>query len=140
MGISTRNNQSLSPPLLLLAALSLAIFTAACGGNGGESTNASHYPTGISEDLDQVLKYDARVQDSREEGDKLVVTVNEAWMSQPQGLQERAMGHWFALWKTSHGDKGKIVVEYGGDEVGSYTADKGFQPAPKKEPETESES
>jgi hypothetical protein len=120
-------------------ALSLTIGTAACGGGGADSSTAAHYPTGISEDLDQVLKYDSRVQDSREEGDKLVVTVNEAWVSQPQGLQERAMGHWFSMWKASHGDKGKIVVEYGGDEISSYTSDKGFQPAPKKEAEAESE-
>src|SRR5262245_14810570 len=132
MANSNSYYRSLSRSIWFLAALSLAIASGACGGGPADSTNAAKYPTGISDDIDQQLKYDARVQDSRQDGDKLVITVNEAWVSQPQGMQERALGHWFSVWKAAHGASSRIVVEYGGEEISSYTADKGFQPVMKK--------
>jgi hypothetical protein len=110
-------------------------MTTGCGSSESGEGHAAEYPAGISDDIAKLLKYDARVQSFSEDGDTLDVEVNDEWMAMPQGMQERAMGHWFSIWKSSHGAKARVVVRYGGSEISSYTADKGFQPAPKPKEE-----
>ena len=108
----------------------------ACAGGNSETAQGTRYPTGISDDIQKVLKYDARVQDFDLDGDLLSVNVNESWVAQPQGMHERALGQWYSLLKASHGDKARIVVKYEGNEVDTYTADKGYQPASKEKKES----
>src|SRR5712692_5927581 len=88
-------------PASLAAILRLALWTVApvamlfayaCGGDSRQTANAPKYPTGISEDIEQQLKYDARVDSFDTSSEDLVVNVNEAWLNSPPGMQERSVG------------------------------------------------
>jgi len=103
-----------------------------CGGGQTQSGNKPKYPVGISEDIEQQLKYDARVDTFEPDGETLVVNVNDSWLNSPPGMRERALGQWYSLWQPSHGNASKIVVKHAGEEIESWTADKGYQPKAKQ--------
>jgi hypothetical protein len=115
--------------MVLLAAV---LFAFGCGGDSRQTGSAAKYPTGISEDIGQQLKYDARVDSFDPDGEDLIVNVNETWLHSPPGIRERALGQWYSLWGPAHSSAGKIVVKFDGDEVESFTAEKGYQPAGKE--------
>jgi len=115
--------------MFLLAAV---VFAFGCGGDSQQTGSAAKYPTGISEDIVQQLKYDARVDSFDPDGEDLVVNVNDTWLHSPPGIRERALGQWYSLWRPAHSSASKIVVKYEGDEVESWTAEKGYQPVTKE--------
>ena len=112
---------------LTAVGLCLMLFAIGCGGGSHNASSAEKYPAGISEDVEQQLKYDARVDGVEPEGENLIVNVNESWMHSPPGMRERALGHWYSLWKPT-GKASKIVIKYEGNEVESWTGEKGYQP------------
>jgi hypothetical protein len=132
-GTGKRENASVTRPrpLAWAFALGVMLFACACGGGDTSTTNARQFPTGISDDIYKQLKYDARVQDYQEEGNTLIVNVNESWMASPPGMRERALGQWYSLWQNAHGkqDDLKIVVQHEGNALDSWSVDKGYQPA-----------
>ena len=119
-------------PAAWMVLLSAVLFAFGCGGDSPQTGSAAKYPTGISEDIGQQLKYDARVDSFDPDGEDLIVNVNETWLHSPPGIRERALGQWYSLWGPAHSSAGKIVVKFDGDEVESYTAEKGYQPASKE--------
>ena len=118
-------------PLMWAVAISAAIFIYACGGDSTHTNTAHQYPTGIGDDIHKQLKYDSRVQDYTEDGTTLFVNVNESWMQTPPGMRERALGQWYSLWQNAQGkkDKLKVVVQYEGNALDSWSGENGFQPA-----------
>jgi hypothetical protein len=124
-------------PIVWAIALGTLMLAFACGGETPPADSARQYPTGISDDIYKQLKYDARVQDYNEEGNTLVVNVNESWIQSPPGMRERALGQWYSLWQGAHGKQSdlKIVVQHEGNPVDSWSADKGYQPAVNKKSE-----
>lgn len=120
---------------MILAAA--AIFTFGCGSDAPHSGSAVKYPAGISEDIRQQLKYDARVESFDADGEDLVVNVNDSWLHSPPGMRERALGQWYSLWQTGHGSAGKIVVNHNGTEVETWTAGKGYQPTAEQKKNVE---
>lgn len=132
-GTEKKENDSVTRlrPLIWAFALGAMLFAYACGGDDTSTNNASQYPTGISDDIYKQLKYDARVQDYQEEGNTLIVNVNDSWMLSPPGMRERALGQWYGLWQNAHGkqDDLKIVVQHEGNALDSWSVDKGYQPA-----------
>ena len=109
------------------------LFASGCGSDSHEAGTAAKYPAGISEDIEQQLKYDARVDGFEPEGEDLIVNVNGTWLHSPPGIRERALGQWYSLWKPAHGSASKIVVKFEGNEVERWTSEKGYQPASKEE-------
>jgi hypothetical protein len=116
----------LSRLVLLAIALGSMLFVNGCGSDATPTGgSAKEYPAGVSEEIEKQLKYDARV-DSFEAGDEnLIVDVNDAWVSSPQGMQERAMGQWYSLWHAQH--SGNVIVKHNGNPVASWSA-KGYKP------------
>jgi hypothetical protein len=114
-------------------ALGLVLFTFGCGSDSHKTSTGEKYPAGISEDIEQQLKYDARVDGFEPEGEDLIVNVNDSWLHSPPGIRERALGHWFSLWQPAHSPTSKIVVKFEGTEVERWTAEKGYQPATKED-------
>lgn len=120
--------------LVLWLVLMLAVaFSFGCGSDSQHSGSAAKYPSGISEDIEQQLKYDARVDSYDSSGDTLTVNVNEAWLNSPPGMQERSVGQWYTLWHSSH--SGGVVVQHDGNKVASWTSDGGYKPEPKSKGE-----
>jgi hypothetical protein len=119
--------------MLVAFVLGSMVLAVGCGSDSHHTSSAEKYPAGISEDVEQQLKYDARVESFTPEGDDLIVNVNDAWMHSPPGIRERALGHWFSLWKPSQNTASKIVVKFDGNEVERWTAEKGYEPASKEE-------
>jgi hypothetical protein len=115
--------------MVLLAA---TIFAFGCGSDSQHSSSAAKYPTGISEHIEQQLKYDARVDSFEPDGEDLIVNVNDSWLHSPPGMRERALGQWYSLWQPAHSSASKIVVRFDGNEVERWTAEKGYQPASKE--------
>jgi hypothetical protein len=114
---------------LWMAALGAMLFAHGCGSASREGGSTAKYPTGISDDIQQQLKYDARV-DTFEAGDSdLTVNVNDAWLNSPPGMQERSTGQWYSLWHSNHG--GKVIVQHDGNQVASWSSDSGYKPSPK---------
>lgn len=111
--------------MVLLAAM-LSAF--GCGSDPHQTSTATKYPAGISEDIEQQLKYDARVESSEPDGEDLIVNVNDTWLHSPPGMRERALGQWYSLWLPAHSPASKIVVRFDGNEVERWTAEKGYQP------------
>ncbi len=127
-----------------LPVLIALILMAACGGHLETSGPAAQFPEGsvTNEDVEKLLKFDARVQDFEMDGNKLVVNVNQSWLSSPPGIQERAMGKWYGYWQAAHGgsaakpQKGvDVIARFDGKEIAHWTAD-GYK-APKKESTSE---
>ena len=114
-----------------------ALFAFGCGSDSPQTGSTAKYPTGISEDIEQQLKYDARVDGFEADGEDLIVNVNDNWLHSPPGMRERALGHWFSMWQPAHKPTTRIIVKYEGNEVESWTADKGYQPANTEKKETE---
>lgn len=108
------------------------LFAYGCGSESHRTGTATKYPAGISEDIEQQLKYDARVDSFEPEGEDLVVNVNDIWLHSPPGMRERALGQWYSLWRPAHSAASKIVVKFDGNEVERWTAEKGYQPAIKE--------
>jgi outer membrane biogenesis lipoprotein LolB len=135
--VAALNTLKNAAALVLTLAL---LLLCGCGGGATEPASSTKYPTGISEDIEKQLKYDARVQDFAvaDDGKTLEVNVNEAWTTQPQGMQERALGSWYALWHADHKD-GSVVVKSGGEEVASWTGE-GYRPASKEKKSDTAES
>jgi hypothetical protein len=121
-----------------ILSLTMMLFAFGCGSDSQQNNTGAKYPTGISDEIGQQLKYDARVDSFDADGEDLVVNVNDTWLHSPPGMRERALGQWYSLWQPSHSKSSKIVVKYEGNEVESWTADKGYQPA-KKENNTPAE-
>jgi hypothetical protein len=96
------------------------------------------YPAGVSEDIEQQLRYDARVESSEADGEDLVVSVNDSWATSPQGMQERAVGQWYSLWHAQHSG-GKVIVKYNGAAVATWS-DKGYKPENPNTGESEAAS
>lgn len=130
-----RLSQLVRLALFAFAAGSLLI-SSGCGSSSHHTGTSEKYPAGISEDIEQQLKYDARVDSFNPEGEDLVVNVNDAWLQSPPGIRERALGQWYSLWRPAHSAASKIVVKFDGNELESWSAEKGYQPATKetKEP------
>lgn len=103
-----------------------------CGSDAHQTGTSEKYPAGISEDIEQQLKYDARVDSFQPEGEDLVVNVNDAWLQSPPGIRERALGQWYSLWRPAHSAASSIVVKFDGNEVERWSAEKGYQPATKE--------
>ena len=118
-------------PLIWISLVGAILLLHGCGGSQTQTGNTAKYPAGISEDIEQQLKYDARVESFEPDGETLVVNVNDTWLHSPPGMRERALGHWYSLWQPSHGNSSKIVIKHDGEEVESWTADKGYQPSSK---------
>lgn len=114
---------------VLLAAM---LSAAGCGSDSQQTSTAAKYPAGISEDIEQQLKYDARVDSFEPDGEDLIVNVNDTWLHSPPGMRERALGQWYSLWQPAHSSASKIVVRFDGSEVERWTAEKGYQPASKE--------
>jgi len=123
----TRVRSSRLRMVLFAIALGSMLFVNGCGSDATQNSNtAKQYPTGVSEDIDQQLKYDARVDSFEPDGEDLIVDVNDAWVNSPQGMQERAMGQWYSLWHAGH-SSGKVIVKHNGDAVATWS-DKGYKP------------
>ncbi len=105
------------------------LFAYGCGSDSSQTSTVAKYPAGISEDIEQQLKYDARVDGFEPDGEDLVVNVNVSWMHSPPGMRERALGQWYSLWQPAHSAASKIIVKFEGKEVERWTAEKGYQPA-----------
>ena len=127
--VGTARNWSSCMGLMVLLA---ALLTWGCGSDSHQTGTAPTYPTGISEDIEQQLKYDARVDSFNPEGEDLVVNVNDTWLHSPPGIRERALGHWYSLWQPAHSAASKIVIKFDGDEIERWSADKGYQPVTKE--------
>lgn len=126
-------------PVLWATALGVVLFAYGCGSESPQTGTAAKYPSGISEDIEQQLKYDARV-DSFEPGDAdLIVNVNDAWLNSPPGMQERSVGQWYSMWHSNH--SGSVIVQHDGNKIASWTSESGYKPETKsKDAESHSES
>ena len=122
---------SLGRRALWTLSLAVMFFAFGCGSDSPHSSGGANYPTGISDDIEQQLKYDARVDSFEPAGEDLIVNVNQSWMNSPPGIRERALGQWYGLWKDAHSKTSKILVKFDGNEVERWTAEKGYQPASK---------
>ena len=125
----TRVRSSRLRVVLLGIALGSMWFVNGCGSAATPTdSSAREYPAGVSEDVEKQLKYDARVdsfEPDGEDGENLVVNVNDSWASSPQGMQERAVGLWYSLWHAQH--SGDVIVKHNGNLVASWSA-KGYKP------------
>ena len=110
--------------------LSAMLFSFGCGSDSQKTANAAKYPTGISDDVEQQLKFDARVDSFDASGDTLTVSVNDQWLNSPPGMQERSVGQWYTLWHANH--SGGVTVEHDGNKIASWTNDGGYKPEPRK--------
>lgn len=116
-------------PALWATSLVALLLTFGCGSDSHEMGSAANYPAGISEDIEQQLKYDARVESFDTSGEDLIVNVNEAWLSSPPGMQERSVGLWYSMWHSNH--KGSVIVQHDGNKIASWTSENGFKPETK---------
>jgi len=113
---------------LWVVSFAALLFAYACGGGSDQTSNTAKFPTGVSEDIEQQLKYDARVESFDASGDELTVDVNDQWMNSPPGMQERAVGQWYSMWHSNH--SGGVIVQHDGDKVASWSSE-GYRPETK---------
>jgi len=104
------------------------LIACGCSNDAHESGSAVTYPTGISGDIEQQLKYDARVEGFDPGDADLTVNVNDSWLSSPPGMQERSVGQWYSLWHANH--SGGVIIKHGDNKIASWTS-AGFKPEPK---------
>ncbi|HXG92595.1 MAG TPA: hypothetical protein VNN73_09520 [Blastocatellia bacterium] len=118
---------------LWILALGVVVFSWACGGESKPQAKTQQFATGYSKDIKKQLDYDAHVVSSEEDGDKLIVNVNDTWKPSPPGIKAQLLADWFDKWKAAHGDaKGlEVVVRADGEDVDRYAAD-GYHPVEKK--------
>jgi len=117
---------ALTRRVLWIFALGATLFAYGCGSNSDQTSNTAKYPTGISEDIEQQLKYDARVESFEADGETLIVNVNDQWLNSPPGMQERSVGQWYSMWHSNH--NGGVIVQHDGNKVASWTAESGYKP------------
>jgi hypothetical protein len=123
--------------VLLAIILGSTLLINGCGGDASPEGTSAGYPAGVSEDIEQQLKYDSRVEAFEpDDSENLVVEVNDSWVSSPEGMQERAAGQWYALWHAGH--SGKVIVKYDGNVVATCSAE-GYRPEPPAAAEGEPE-
>jgi len=116
-------------PVIWMVLMAATLFAFGCGSDSQHSPSSAKYPTGISGEVEQQLKYDARVDSYDLSSDTLTVNVNDAWLNSPPGMQERSVGQWYTLWHSSH--SGGVVVQHDGNKVASWTNDGGYKPETK---------
>jgi len=116
-------------PVIWMVLMAATLFAFGCGSDSQHSPSSAKYPTGISGEVEQQLKYDARVDSYDLSSDTLTVNVNDAWLNSPPGMQERSVGQWYTLWHSSH--SGGVVVQHDGNKVASWTSDGGYKPETK---------
>lgn len=126
------------PTIVWVFALGVMLLAYGCGSDSHQSTSATKYPTGISEDIEQQLKYDSRVDSFDANGDDLTVNVNDQWVKSPPGMQERSVGQWYSMWHSSH--SGGVIIEHDGDKVASWTSEAGYKPETKPKSAERSQS
>ena len=117
---------------LWATAVGMLLLAYGCASDSHEMSGGANYPAGISEDIEQQLKYDARVDSfdtSSGEGEDLIVNVNDAWLSSPPGMQERSAGQWYSMWHSNH--RGGVIIQHDGNKIASWTSDSGFKPETK---------
>ena len=117
---------NLRRPALWATSLVALLLTFGCASDSHETGSATNYPSGISEDIEQQLKYDARVDSFETSDENLTVNVNDAWLSSPPGMQERSVGQWYSMWHPNH--RGGVIVQHDGNKIASWTSDSGFKP------------
>lgn len=127
------NRSRIARTSLWLLIAGAMILASGCGGDSQHSGTATKYPTGVSPDVEQQLKYDARVESYDTSGDTLTVNVNDGWLNSPPGMQERSVGQWYTLWHSNH--SGGVVVQHDGNKVASWTNDGGYKPETKSKSE-----
>ena len=123
---------------LRLIPLGAVLFAYGCGSDSQQTSNAARYPTGISEDIEQQLKYDARVDSFEPDGENLIVNINDEWLHSPPGMQERSVGQWYSMWHSNH--SGSVIVQHDGNRVASWTSERGYKPETRsksEEPQSE---
>jgi hypothetical protein len=86
-------------PSAWMILMATAFLAFGCGGDSHQTGATAKYPAGISEDIEQQLKYDARVESFEPNGEELIVNVNDSWLHSPPGMRERALGQWYSLWR-----------------------------------------
>jgi hypothetical protein len=121
--------------------LTVAFITVACSNDSAPAKKLGQYEAGskTQEDLETMLKADARVEDFSTEGEKLIVNVNSSFTSQPYGLQQRALGEWHNVWQAANSGakNATVIAQSSGDEIAKWTASEGYKPKVKaKEKET----
>jgi hypothetical protein len=116
-------------PVLWATSLVALLLTFGCASDSHQMGGTTNYPSGISEDIDQQLKYDARVESFDTSGEHLIVNVNDGWLSSPPGMQERSVGQWYSMWHSNHG--GGVIVQHDGNKIAGWTSDGGFKPETK---------
>jgi hypothetical protein len=119
--------------------LSITVLFSICLGCGGGATvpeaDSQNVANASATDVENQLKFDARVQDYEIDGDKLVVNVNDSWTKSPTGIQLRVAGEWFSMWKSARSSDGntpddlEVVIQHQGDKVATWTAQAGYKPA-----------
>ena len=119
---------------LWATAVGMLLLAYGCASDSHEMSGGANYPAGISEDIEQQLKYDARVESfDTTSGPDLIVNVNDAWLSSPPGMQERSVGQWYSLWHANQ--PGGVIVQHDGARIASWTSGTGFKPETKSKPE-----
>jgi hypothetical protein len=124
--------------VLSLLICALILFAFACGGDEAPRRASIDYATSYK-NIDDELKGDSRVESFETDGGTLVVNVNNWWVSSGHGLREQALGKWYKLWSSANnGGSVRVLVKHEGDDVASWTGDKGYQPVakPKESDET----
>jgi len=136
---STRSKFSVSIAGLVLVA---ALIGSACGGHSVIGSSSAQFPAGSvsNEDVEKLLKFDARVDDFQMDGNKLMVNVNSSWADAPPGIQSRVLGHWYGMWQAANGGSAKdqkkgvsVIVSHDGTEVAEWTPENGYRPKAKME-------
>jgi hypothetical protein len=124
-----------------LVLLSVAFITMACSKDSAPGKKLGQYEAGskTQEDLEAMLKADARVVDFSPDGEKLIVNVNSSFTSQPYGLQQRALSEWHNVWQAinSGAKNATVVAQSSGDEVAKWTSAEGYKPKVKAKETTE---
>ena len=124
--------------LTFAVALAATLFAYGCGGEE-KSTKAAEPPaSGYSKDVMKQLEYDARVESPQQEGDKLIVNVNDEWVKDANyGSREWTMKDWFTKWQAARSSGGSapeglmVIVRHKGEDVDRYSA-KGYEPIETK--------
>jgi predicted nucleic acid-binding Zn ribbon protein len=124
-----------------LVLLTLSLFAVACSHEGTSVKPLGLYEAGskTQDDVENLLKADARVQDYETNGATLSVNVNDRFTAQPYGLQQRALGQWYNVWQAANsGSKtAAVIAQSNGEEIARWTASDGYKPKVKpkeKEP------
>lgn len=125
--------------LILIAVLMMGF---GCSGHSIVGSSSAQFPAGSvsNEDVEKLLKFDARVENFQMDGNKLTVDVNSAWASSPPGMQARSIGHWYGMWQAANGgsadkqQKGySVVVNHDGKAIAEWTPENGYKPTAKLE-------